>query len=69
MFSHSNFYNEMAENIKLKEYFGANLAALLAEKIANMFTEGYWLMPVAKFVESYGLGHYEISIKNPLPII
>ena len=117
----------MAETIKLKEHFGANLATLLAEKISKtyprfeaktfvrrvgksvpalelkervnliaqelnrhlradhdypkaldillqilgpgnpketgMFTEGYWLMPVAKFVESYGLGHYEISMQ------
>lgn len=117
----------MAEIIKLKEYFGGNLAALLAEKIAavepgfegksflrsinktigalelkarvnliaeelkhrlmsdhdypkaltallqilgpenpnetGMFKTGYWLMPVAKFVELYGLGHYDISMR------
>ncbi len=117
----------MAEPIKLKEYFGSNLAALLAEKIAQveprfdkksflrsinktvrdlelkarvnlmaqelknylmagrdypevlqillqilgpenpnetgMFKTGYWLMPVAKFVELYGLEHYDISMR------
>ena len=117
----------MAEIIKLKEYFGGNLAALLAEKIVQveprfegksflrsinktvrdlelkarvnlmaqelknhlmagrnypealhillqilgpenpnetgMFKTGYWLMPVAKFVELYGLEHYDISMR------
>jgi len=116
----------MAEPIKLKEYFGSNLAALLVEKIGpvepsfdgnsflrrinktirdlelkakvgliadelkhhlmpdhdfpkalntllqilgpenpnetGMFKTGYWLMPVAKFVELYGLEHYDISM-------
>lgn len=28
----------------------------------GMFTEFYWLMPVAKFVEKYGLNHFDISI-------
>lgn len=28
----------------------------------GMFTEFYWLMPVAKFVEKYGLDHYKVSI-------
>lgn len=28
----------------------------------GMFTEFYWLMPVAKFVEKYGLGHFNISV-------
>lgn len=29
----------------------------------GMFTEFYWVMPVAKFVEKYGLDHFDISIK------
>ena len=33
------------------------------ENETGMFTEGYWLMPVAKFVEKYGLKHYEQSIE------
>jgi hypothetical protein len=116
----------MAEPIKQKEYFGSNLAALLAEKIVQveprferksflrsinktigalelkarvdliaqeikshlmaerhpgtlhillqilgpenphetgMFKTGYRLMPVAKFVELYGLEHYDISMR------
>lgn len=28
----------------------------------GMFTEGYWLMPVAYFVEAYGLDHVEESL-------
>lgn len=28
----------------------------------GMFTEGYWLMPVAFFVEKYGTGHFEESV-------
>ena len=32
------------------------------EKETGMFTEGYWLMPVAKYVEKYGLDHYQTSI-------
>lgn len=32
------------------------------EKETGMFTEGYWLMPVAKYVEKYGLDHFQTSI-------
>lgn len=117
----------MAETIKLKEYYGKDLAILLAEKITTidsnfdtktfvnniatavpplelksrvtliaeelkarlmpphdyqgalkvllgilgpenpketgMFKEGYWLMPVARFVELFGLDHYETSVQ------
>lgn len=28
----------------------------------GMFTEFYWVMPIARFVEKYGLNHYKISI-------
>lgn len=28
----------------------------------GMFTQGYWLMPVAKYVEKYGLDHFTESI-------
>jgi len=31
-------------------------------KETGMFTEGYWLMPVAFYVEKYGLDHYEESM-------
>ncbi|MFK8008590.1 MAG: DNA alkylation repair protein [Saprospiraceae bacterium] len=33
------------------------------EKETGMFTEGYWIMPIAKFVEKYGLEDFEISMK------
>jgi 3-methyladenine DNA glycosylase AlkC len=33
------------------------------DKETGMFTEGYWLMPVAKYVEKYGLGHFSISME------
>jgi len=32
-------------------------------KETGMFTDFYWLMPVAKFVEKYGLEHFDTSIK------
>ena len=32
------------------------------EKETGMFTEGYWLMPIAKYVEKYGLDHFSISM-------
>lgn len=32
-------------------------------KETGMFTEGYWLMPVAFFVEKYGLDHFEKSME------
>lgn len=32
------------------------------EKETGMFTEYYWLMPVAKFVEKYGLSHFDLSM-------
>ena len=30
-------------------------------KETGMFIEGYWLMPIASFVEQYGLDHFDIS--------
>jgi 3-methyladenine DNA glycosylase AlkC len=41
------------------------LLAILApenDEETGMFKQGYWLMPVAKFVEKYGLDHYRVSI-------
>jgi 3-methyladenine DNA glycosylase AlkC len=32
------------------------------EKETGMFTEGYWIMPLAKYVEKYGLDHFDTSI-------
>lgn len=32
-------------------------------KETGMFTDFYWLMPVGKFVEKYGLDHFALSVK------
>ncbi|MCF7560405.1 3-methyladenine DNA glycosylase [Sabulilitoribacter multivorans] len=32
------------------------------EKETGMFTEFYWIMPIAKYVEKYGLNDFEISM-------
>jgi 3-methyladenine DNA glycosylase AlkC len=34
------------------------------DKETGMFTEGYWLMPVAKYVEKYGIEHFAISMNT-----
>lgn len=42
------------------------LTAILGKENPNetgMFTEYYWIMPIGKFVEKYGLDDFEISIK------
>lgn len=41
------------------------LLSILEEENPNetgMFTKYYWILPIGKFVEKYGLEHYEISI-------
>jgi 3-methyladenine DNA glycosylase AlkC len=43
----------------------AILLSILGEENPNetgMFSNYYWLMPVGKFVEKYGLDHYDLSI-------
>jgi 3-methyladenine DNA glycosylase AlkC len=32
-------------------------------KETGMFTDFYWLMPVGKYIEKYGLSHFDISMK------
>ena len=32
------------------------------ENETGMFTEGYWIMPIAKYVETYGLDHFAESM-------
>lgn len=42
------------------------LVQILGDENPNeigMFTNFYWVMPIGKFVEKYGLDHYNISIK------
>lgn len=34
------------------------------EKETGMFKEYYWIMPIAKYVEKYGLGNFEASINT-----
>ena len=33
------------------------------EKETDMFKEFYWIMPLAKYVEKYGLAHFDISMQ------
>jgi 3-methyladenine DNA glycosylase AlkC len=33
------------------------------KKETGMFTDGYWLMPVAKYVEKYGIDHFSESME------
>lgn len=43
------------------------LVAILGEENPNetgMFTHYYWIMPIGKFVELYGLAHFEESIRK-----
>lgn len=53
----------------LPEKYSAALAILMQilgpenTEETGMFTNFYWLMPVGKFVEKYGLDHFSISIK------
>jgi 3-methyladenine DNA glycosylase AlkC len=37
-------------------------------KESGMFSEGYWIMPLAKYVEKYGLAHYSESINAIMEI-
>ena len=42
------------------------LVGIMGEENPNetgMFTEFYWLMPVGKFIEKYGLDHFDASMK------
>lgn len=55
---HAHLPNDYPQSIKI-------LMAILGpenEGETGMFTEGYWLMPVAKYVEKYGLDHFSESI-------
>ncbi|MFV2054389.1 DNA alkylation repair protein [Aliiroseovarius sp. YM-037] len=60
----------MAEGLRtrLPENYEAAAAILSAslgpplEGETGMFTEGYWLMPVARFVEEYGHDHFDLSL-------
>ncbi|MGB0878994.1 MAG: DNA alkylation repair protein [Polaribacter sp.] len=53
----------------LEEEYTANISILMTilgpenEKETGMFKEFYWVMPIAKYVEKYGLDNFTISIK------
>lgn len=61
----------IADNLKkcLPEKYTDSLAVLTRilgpenKHETGMFTNYYWLMPVGKFIEKYGLEHFETSIK------
>ena len=56
---HANLPPDFARAIKI-------CTKILGPELTNetgMFTEGYWLMPVAKYVEKYGLNHFPESIE------
>lgn len=61
----------LADNLKkyLPEKYSEALKILMAifgpenEEETGMFTNFYWLMPVGKFVEKYGLDNFTLSIK------
>lgn len=61
----------IADNLKEKLPCDYQAAIQLLTKIlgpvneeeTGMFTQGYWIMPIAKYVEKYGLDHYHTSIK------
>ena len=55
---HANLPSDYSRAVKiLRKILGPE-----NDKETGMFTEGYWLMPVAKFVEKYGLDHFSISM-------
>lgn len=61
----------IADNLQghLPEKYPEALAILMKilgpenKEETGMFTNFYWLMPVGKFVEKYGLGHFSLSMK------
>lgn len=55
---HTNLTNSYRENIKvLLQILGPE-----NPQETGMFTNYYWIMPIAKYVEKYGLDNFEISV-------
>ena len=55
---HTHLGSSIPENIKI-------LVAILGpenKEETGMFTNYYWIMPIAKYVEKYGMGHFDISM-------
>ncbi len=56
---HAHLTNSYPENIKI-------LTQILGPENTNetgMFSNYYWIMPIAKYVEKYGLNDFEVSVK------
>lgn len=55
-------------SLSLTNFYPKNIEILLQilglenPEETGMFTNYYWLMPIAKYVEKYGLNHFEISM-------
>lgn len=63
-----HLYYELGENYKDNVQI---LMGILGDENQNetgMFTEFYWVMPIAKFVEKYGLNDFELSMKAIIEI-
>jgi 3-methyladenine DNA glycosylase AlkC len=56
-------------HISLKNNYPENISILITilgdenEEETGMFKEFYWVMPIAKYVEKYGLDNFEISLR------
>jgi len=46
-----------------KEKSSILVSILGPENETGMFKEYYWIMPIAKYVEKYGINHFDISVK------
>jgi len=56
-------YTELGGNYKKGVKVLMGIMGEENENEIGMFTEYYWLMPVAKYVEKYGLDDFELSMK------
>ncbi|TAI48920.1 DNA alkylation repair protein [Flagellimonas allohymeniacidonis] len=50
-------------NYQKKVHYLQNILGPENEKETGMFKEFYWVMPIAKFVEKYGLEHFDLSMQ------
>jgi len=56
---HRELSRDIEKNIRLL----TNILGPENKEETGMFTNYYWIMPIAKYVEKYGLNHFETSIK------
>ncbi|MDJ0613584.1 MAG: DNA alkylation repair protein [Rhizobiaceae bacterium] len=58
----SELHNRLPEDyLKTAEIILSSLGPELKEE-TGMFTEGYWLMPIARLVEEFGLSNFDVSM-------